>query len=98
MTSERKYGLVGHDFARKDSIARVTGREIYSVDGYSFGVASSNARCTRIPVSEVVYVGKRQLEIVGHDFGRVLARARRSLPAASENADGVLVAQPRSHE
>ena len=41
---------------------------------------------------------KRQLEIVGHDFGRVLARVRRSLPAASENAAGVLVAQPRSCE
>jgi len=32
MTSEHKYGLVRHDFARKDSIARVTGREVYSVD------------------------------------------------------------------
>ena len=42
-------------------------------------------------------VEMRQLEIVGHDFGRMLARAGRSLPAASENADGVLVAQPRSH-
>jgi hypothetical protein len=36
--------------------------------------------------------------LVGHDFGRMLARAGRSLPAASENANGVLVAQPRSHE
>jgi hypothetical protein len=54
MSTERTFGLVGHDFARKDSAARVTGREIYSVDGYSCGVASSNARCTRIPVSEVV--------------------------------------------
>jgi len=54
MTSEHKYGLVRHGFARKDSIARVTGREVYSVDGHSFGVASSNARCARIPVSEVV--------------------------------------------
>jgi hypothetical protein len=54
MTGERRFGLVGHDFARKDAIARVTGREIYSVDGYSSGVASSNARLARIPVSEVV--------------------------------------------
>lgn len=32
MAGERSFGLVGHDFARKDSVARVTGREIYSVD------------------------------------------------------------------
>ena len=54
MTGERTFDLVGHDYARKDSVARVTGREIYSVDGYSFGVASSNVRYVRIPVSEAV--------------------------------------------
>jgi hypothetical protein len=56
-------------------------------------------------------VDKRQLEIVGHDFGRVLARAQRSLPASadklsrcsaqavgSNNARRVLAAQPRSCE
>jgi hypothetical protein len=54
MTSGRTFELLGHDYARKDSVARVTGREIYSVDGYSSGVASSNARYAPIPVSEVV--------------------------------------------
>ena len=54
MKSERTFEILGHDQPRKDGIARVTGREIYSVDGYSFGVASSNARSTRIPVSEAV--------------------------------------------
>jgi hypothetical protein len=54
MSSARQFGSVGHDFPRKDAVARVTGRELYSVDGYSSGVASSNARCARIPVSEVV--------------------------------------------
>jgi hypothetical protein len=98
MTSEHKYGLVGHDFARKDSIARVTGREIYSVDGYSFGVATSNARTLSFLCLRWCNVDMRQLETVGHDFGRMCARARHSLPAASENAAGVLVAQPRSCE
>jgi xanthine dehydrogenase molybdenum-binding subunit len=32
MTSERTFGLVGRDFARKDAVARVTGREQYTVD------------------------------------------------------------------
>jgi len=54
VTGNRAFGLVGQDFARKDSVARVTGAERYTVDGYSCGVASSNARCAPIPVSEVV--------------------------------------------
>jgi len=54
MTSRPTHELLGHDFARKDGIARVTGQERYTVDGYSSGVASSNARCTRIPLSEVM--------------------------------------------
>ena len=32
MTGNRAFELVGHDFARKDSVARVTGAERYSVD------------------------------------------------------------------
>jgi hypothetical protein len=51
VTGNRAFGLVGHHFARKDSVARVTGQERYTVDGYSSGVAGSNARLTRIPVS-----------------------------------------------
>jgi hypothetical protein len=54
MTSTPTHKLVGHDHPRKDAVARVTGVERYTVDGYSCGVASSNARCTRIPVSEVM--------------------------------------------
>jgi hypothetical protein len=54
MQSERTFELLGHDFALKDSVARVTGRELYSADGYLSGVASSNARYAPIPVSEVV--------------------------------------------
>jgi len=54
MTGERKFGLVGQDFARRDAVARVTDCEVHSVDGYSSGVASSNARYAPIPVSEVV--------------------------------------------
>lgn len=51
MTRTGEHELLGRDFARKDGIARVTGREVYSVDGYSCGVASSNAPFARIPVS-----------------------------------------------
>lgn len=54
MGDGRKFGLVGHDFARKDSVARVIGAERHSVDGYSFGVASSNAPFGRIPESHEV--------------------------------------------
>jgi CO/xanthine dehydrogenase Mo-binding subunit len=54
MTKVDRHELLGRDFARKDGVARVTGAERYTVDGYSSGVASSNARCTRIPVSEVM--------------------------------------------
>ena len=54
MTRAGEHELLGRDFARKDGVARVTGAERYSVDGYSFGVASSNARSARIPVSEVM--------------------------------------------
>jgi hypothetical protein len=51
MTKTVDYALLGRDFARKDGVARVTGQERYPVDGYSSGVASSNARSARIPVS-----------------------------------------------
>lgn len=54
VAEKREFQLLARDFARKDGIARVTGAERYTVDGYSCGVASSNARCVRIPVSEVV--------------------------------------------
>ena len=54
MKSECTFELLGHDQPRKDGIARVTGQERYTVDGYSSGVASSNARYAPIPVSEVV--------------------------------------------
>jgi len=54
MTSDRYFDSVGHDYPRKDGIARVTATEWYTVDGYSFGVASSNVRYVRIPVSEAV--------------------------------------------
>jgi len=40
----------------------------------------------------------RTFEVVGQDFGCVLARTWCSLTAASENAVGALVAQPRSCE
>jgi hypothetical protein len=54
MADERKFGSVGRDYPRKDGVARVVGAERYTVDGYSSGVASSNARYAPIPVSEVV--------------------------------------------
>jgi hypothetical protein len=54
MSTERTFGLVGRNFARKNGTARVSGAERYTVDGYSSGVASSNARYALIPVSEVV--------------------------------------------
>lgn len=54
MADDRKFGLVGHDFAKKNSAARVTGMERYTVDDYYFGVASGSTPFARTPVSEVI--------------------------------------------
>jgi hypothetical protein len=54
VAEKREFQLLARDFARKDGIARVSGQERYTVDGYSSGIASSNARYAAIPVSEVV--------------------------------------------
>jgi hypothetical protein len=43
MTERMAFDLLGRQFPRKDGIARVTGREIYTVDGNSAGVACRNA-------------------------------------------------------
>jgi hypothetical protein len=51
MAERMEFQPLARDFARKDGVARVTGAERYTVDGYSCGVAGSNARCARIPVS-----------------------------------------------
>ena len=49
MTERTAFDLLGRQFPRKDGIARVTGREIYTVDGNSAGVACRNAPATSIP-------------------------------------------------
>jgi hypothetical protein len=54
MTSKQVRGFVRRDLSCRDAVSRVARQGEHSVDGYSSGVASSNARSTRIPVSEVV--------------------------------------------
>jgi xanthine dehydrogenase molybdenum-binding subunit len=63
--SDRQYDLLGKDFARKDAVARVTGREVYTVDvslprmlyGRILGSPHAHAIVTSIDTSEAEAMG-----------------------------------------
>ena len=108
MTSKPTHELVGHDHPRKDGAARVTGREIYSVDvslprmlhGRILGSPYAHAIVKSIDASAAVAMGATVVTFAdvpqAPTIGAVLVFSSSGVDSRDEPTDSGVTTRPRS--